>query len=437
MVPTILLVPIVSRELSISILVSMMLFFVNKKDKRRERTCKFRTFTFFLLMALVLKLQNFFVMNTSRELQNELLFEQPNQAFMSLQVGRNQNSKTAVVMRSVDPIDDCIMQRIVAICELLNQSRKYEQYTFFILLDQTFSKQTTNETLQQYFNDHNASHLSAPDLFSISENRIRAEFPALSNGYMTQKLVDGTFAAAPTRPFMWQLLAPAIAIFSHYHSGYANTWVFEEDVWSIGQPLVESFRRWDDAMVGAFTDLATFRIKRDGIPYNPKMQEKHTRGFGLILASMKGSIKHQKEWKRLLSKSGQRRSHHWATWDKNSVPQWVCLSDCFYRHSRSFSEYLYNAISNNIFQFGECYQQPLAWWGGFKVSDIRALLGEEDRAEYLWEHDLVNKITRMEAIRRFQTHRGKSILLYHGISSHKNVSIGKDQICHPDSFGLS
>ncbi|CAJ1962004.1 unnamed protein product [Cylindrotheca closterium] len=338
--------------------------------------------------------------------------------------------KIAIVMRAVDPIHECTLQRVLAISELL-ADRKYCIYTFFILLDQSDVNRTTAASLQSYFNEHNASqNLRPPEIFGVSEDRVRSEFPAFSNGYMAAKLVDGTYAAVSNRPWLWQLLVPTIAMFSHYHSEFAHTWVFEDDVWSIGTPLMESFRRWDEVMdrSSSSTDLAALRTKRNGIPYNMEMQQKHTQGFEKILTLMKTSIKQQKQWKRLLSRDNQKRSSHWTHWDAASVPNWACVSDAIYRHSHSFSEYLYAAISKNIYQFAECFQQPLAWWGNFTITDVQALLNETERASYSWEHGLVNKITRTEATRRFEARKDIATLLYHGISSHKMnwVGQGKD-----------
>ncbi|KAL3930189.1 MAG: hypothetical protein SGBAC_011868 [Bacillariaceae sp.] len=339
-------------------------------------------------------------------------------------------------MRAVDPMHECILQRILAISKLLTHA-KFSSYKFFILLDQTnTAKRTTTKTLQRYINKHinttnkqntssssNSPMLKAPEIFGVSEDRIRSEFPNFAKGYMTEKLADGSFAKVPNRPWLWQLLVPTIAMFSHHHPEFAYTWVFEDDIWSIGsRPLMESFRLWDEAMdsnAATKTDLATFRTKRNGIPYNMEMQQKNTKGFENILTLMKTSIKHKSQWKRMLSKDNQQRSSHWTTWNDTTVPNWACVSDSFYRHSHSFSEYLYAAIAKNIFQFAECFQQPLAWWGDFKVTDLQSLLNETERASYGWEQGIINKVTRAEAIRRFESREDISTLLYHGISSHK------------------
>jgi len=351
-------------------------------------------------------------------------------------------ARIAIVMRAVDPVGECILRRFLSMSDVIQTRESFQNYDFFVLLDQTKGNTTNASTIRLFFAKHNASDLRVPSIFRVSEGRIRGEFPKLSLGYMTEPLLDGSHVASSSRPLMWQLLSPAIAVFSRYNQEYDYTWVFEDDVWSLGQPLIEMFRRWDVKMEdsASTTDLAVFRNMRSGIPYSPKMQERHTEGFNEILTAMKATRRQRKHWKTLLAKDGQQWSPVWTKWNTSLVPRWNCVSDAFYRHSRAFSAYLYDSLANNIYQFAECYQHPLAWWGDFNVTDLQTLLDREERVSITWEHNLVNKITRREAIRRFRRNKDTIVSLYHGVSAHRIrnwSSVPANAICSDDRYGLS
>src|SRR6056300_1025368 len=203
---------------------------------------------------------------------------QPQQTHQESQETRE---RTALVMRAVDPIQPCLLQRVLQVAKAVQTNSIFQNYEFHLLVDQTKNKTTNRTLLSRYFQEQNASDLELPSIFGVSEERIRQEFPELSNGYMAQKLVDGTLAENPKRTFMWQLMTPAIVVFSHAHPEYDYTWVFEDDVWSMGKPLIELFRIWDDQMKmkPLSTDLAVLRNRRSGVPYNKKMEGKHSIGF--------------------------------------------------------------------------------------------------------------------------------------------------------------
>jgi hypothetical protein len=78
----------------------------------------------------------------------------------------------------------------------------------------------------------------------------------------------------------------------------------------------------------------------------------------------------------------QTRSDVWNSWNETALPPWMCVSDSFYRHSRAFSQYLYDALRMNIYQFTECFQQPLAWWGGYNVTDLQEIVTGEEAASF-------------------------------------------------------
>ena len=59
-------------------------------------------------------------------------------------------------------------------------------------------------------------------------------------------------------------------------------------------------------------------------------------------------------------------------------PEWTCMSDAIYRHSREYSQYLYWMLQHNVFQSVECYQQPIALSGNFDIVDLEKLMTEKE-----------------------------------------------------------
>jgi hypothetical protein len=179
--------------------------------------------------------------------------------------GKQRQGRTAIVMRGMDPLNQLVMNRLIELSGLLGQE-KFQNYDLHVLMDQTKFNLTATAGIQKYFRDNNASHLKAPTVFSISEQKIRDEFPAFEKGYMTEPLVDASPGLCCGKPFMWQLLAPAMIVFSHYNQEYDYTWVYEDDVWSVGKPIVDIFHRWDEKLEGVNADLAGFQNLRGKIP---------------------------------------------------------------------------------------------------------------------------------------------------------------------------
>eukprot|EP00980_Cylindrotheca_fusiformis_P013928 scaffold3618_cov129-Cylindrotheca_fusiformis.AAC.28 len=322
-----------------------------------------------------------------------------------------EQGRTAIVMRGMDPLNQVVMNRLIELSDILRQE-KFKNYDLHILLDQTKNNVTSTATIENFFQANNASHLKVPKLFSISEQMIRDEFPAFEKGYMTKPLVDGSTGICCGKPFMWQLLTPAMLVFSHYNQEYDFAWVYEDDVWSFGKPIVDVFHRWDEKMEGFNADLAAFKNERARMPYIRFMKERQTEGFRKVLMAMKAT-----HWQRknmtLLAMDNQSRSKVWNSWNDTVLPPWMCVSDSFYRHSRAFSQFLYDALSMNIFQFTECFQQPMAWFGGFNVTDLQAVLTGEEAASFSWEEGLFRKITGEEAMKRLNSYANTSIILYH------------------------
>eukprot|EP00980_Cylindrotheca_fusiformis_P008781 scaffold1869_cov122-Cylindrotheca_fusiformis.AAC.43 len=341
---------------------------------------------------------------------------------------RNQTTeRIAIVMRSMDPVKPIIMERLLQIAHIFDKE-EFKNYDMYLLLDQTRRKTTTTQTVANYLRQHNASHLRTPKVFGVTEQMIlQREFPALAKGYVPGPLIDGTKGQCCGKPLMWQLLMPTFVTFVHYHQEYDYTWVFEDDVWAIGMPLVEIFQIWDSHLKGKNASLVGTKLGYGNMPYSLMTKDRHTEGFRDILVQMKATGWQHKN-RTLLRLDNQTRSWVWNKWGGNVLPNWSCMSDVLYRHSREFGNYVYGMVQKNIYQFAECYQMPLAWYGGFKITDVKKILpnvegnyGDGRRNEkgvhLAWEKLLLKKeYDEAEyALRKLQKSTNVSALIYHRI----------------------
>ena len=71
-------------------------------------------------------------------------------------------------LRTCDPIRPIVYRRMIETVSVL-QREENRHYDFHLLIDQTNVNITTTSSLQEYFNNNNASHLRAPPVFSVSE----------------------------------------------------------------------------------------------------------------------------------------------------------------------------------------------------------------------------------------------------------------------------
>ena len=239
--------------------------------------------------------------------------------------------KTALVMRGMDPIKPYILNHIMELADIMQQS-DFTNYDFHILLDQTNATKegrnlTTKNSIQEFFRSNNKSHIEAPQVFGVTESSIRNEFPALDKGYIPGPLVDGSKGKCCGAPLMWQLLMPAFVTFVHYNQEYDFTWVFEDDVWTIGDlSLVELFRHWDDKLRGRpNVGLVGNKIQHGKMPYTKFMRGKHTEGFKDILTKMKANTHRQRFDAKLLGEMNLTRSKIWNYWDNITLPPWTCM----------------------------------------------------------------------------------------------------------------
>ncbi|CAJ1967023.1 unnamed protein product [Cylindrotheca closterium] len=344
----------------------------------------------------------------------------------ALESANSPNERIAIVMRVMDPVKPNVLDRLIQVAETL-QKDEFKNYDFHIMVDQTRQKITTTERLQAYFGSKNATHLKAPNVFSVTEKMILDEFPKLAAGYVKGPLVDGGPGTCCGQPLMWQLLMPTFVTFVHYHQEYDYTWVFEDDLWSIGKPIVELLRNLDDSLQGKNASLCGAKIATNGIPYTKMTKERHTFSYREILMAMKATGWQHRN-RTLLRMDGQKRSRVWNEWGENELPVWTCMSDTLYRHSRDFGNYVYNMVKANVYQFAECYQMPLAWYGGFRIADIKRVLPnvEDDYADgrkdepgihVKWEDVAYNRKLIVEQaevkFRDYQTTTNASALIYH------------------------
>ena len=307
--------------------------------------------------------------------------------------------KIAMVMRVVNPIRSDILERIVQLSKIvaLQQTTTFANYELVLLADETRTNGTA-QLLQEYWTRRHLDRLHVrlgmnvhvppipmPRIFAITETMIRAEFPALSDGYLGNvTLVNGergsdSLREAGGRPNMWQLLVPAFVVFFHHHlDRYSHAWAFEDDVGSVGvDSLVELFPKWDDAMMmrqngngqDQDIDLAAIRTHANGVPFNLWVRRRQTFEFLAILQALGMSepppfhllTYHQYDWISWNTTAGgapewthEMRSGKRTRPPRNDTdevlryritgrpaPRWTCVSDSFYRHSREFSQYLY------------------------------------------------------------------------------------------------
>ncbi|KAL3943671.1 MAG: hypothetical protein SGBAC_002251 [Bacillariaceae sp.] len=360
------------------------------------------------------------------------------------------NERMAIVLRSMDPIRSAVLNRLIQIAEIF-QKDEFKDYDFHIMIDQTKTKTTTTKTLQRYFRAQNASHLKPPTVFSVTEQMILEEFPKLATGYVPGPLVDGGKGTCCGQPLLWQLLIPTFVTFVHYHQEYDYNWVLEDDIWTVGTPIVELIRAWDDKLKGKNASLCGSRLGTNGIPYSRMTKERHTYGFRDILMAMKATGWQHRN-RTLLKMDGQVRSHVWNEWGGNRLPIWSCMSDTLYRHSRDFGNYVYRMVKSNVYQFAECYQMPLAWHGGFQIADIKKILpnieddykdgrSDEPAIHVKWEDVAYNrKLESEQAAIRFQDYQqttNVSSVIYHEIFVPSNGKEFRTKREHPKLCSLA
>ena len=320
-------------------------------------------------------------------------------------------AKIALVMRCMDPISTFTLNRILQVASILQRDDEFLNYDFHLIIDQTRVALTSSESLKSFFAGKNvSSHIEPPKVFSVSERFVLDEFPELEKGYVPGPLVDGTKGKCCAMPLMWQFLSPTFITFVHHNQQYENYWVFEDDVWTVGKyTLIDLFRHWDERLEGKQVGLIGNKVTYGRMPYNRMQKEKFTEGFHEIIKGMKAThtIKNNP-----LEIYNLTRSKVWNSWDETTLPPWTCMSDAVYRHSREFSNFMYDNISNNTYAYAECFQMPIAWAGGFNITDLTALSNEE-QGLVGW-HNMNRKRNHSYALQLLHSHQPKvSTLVYH------------------------
>jgi hypothetical protein len=255
-----------------------------------------------------------------------LLLEAPEDATHGSRV------KTAVVMRCVAPIRPATLDKVYRLASELSMSGY--PYDFWLLVDDT-NNNHTNERLGNFFAKH-GGHVEAPKVFPVSEKKILEAYPNLTSYiYNTpEPNFDNSPRSCCDKPIMWQLLAPAFAVFMA-ETRYDFGWVVEDDFSSHGQlTILELMREWD-LKLGPDVDLAAEEVL---LP----LDTKHTNGFALIVQDM-----------------------------VNSSVKWRVYADHIQRHSLAMADAISEELSRNVMQFAERFVYPIAWKHNMTVVDLK------------------------------------------------------------------
>jgi hypothetical protein len=82
---------------------------------------------------------------------------------------------------------------------------------------------------------------------------------------------------------------PTFVTFVQYHQEYDYMLAFEDDLWSIGTPIVELLRAFDGKLRGKNASLCGAKLSTNGLPYSRMTKDRHTSGFRDILMAKKAT----------------------------------------------------------------------------------------------------------------------------------------------------
>ena len=308
-------------------------------------------------------------------------------------------SETAIAVRVKNPLTPRMLARVAATAKAL-QLPAMRGYDLWLLSDETRRNDTARVVREHFARRGWGGDIPPPRVFPVSEAMMRAEYPALMAGYWKSTMKRSK--SGKSRPgeccsgMMWQLNSLAsFAAFMHHHD-YASGWVLEADISTVGPySLAELCQRWDRDLAGADVGFAAIPLYTNGCPWSKFARDIHTRGFREMLDAM-GMYRRQRlrrnwtawdaggpgggppAWTQEMRR-GDRRAPPREAAGNDTAPDWACVSESLYRHSREFSEYAYGLLRRNVYAFGERFQQPVALSGGFRVVDLRDLSAREGR----------------------------------------------------------
>jgi len=153
------------------------------------------------------------------------------------------------------------------------------------------------------------------------------------------------------------------------------------------------------AMHGANVDLAAQSTRYNMAPFGLWRRNRHTKPFDRIIKKMEQNTS---------------IAPHWTSTE--ATPCWTCISDALQRHSRAYSRYLYDQLSQNVFAFGECLVMPIAWEGNFTSQELSGLLLNDGISIVAGLESLTGvKILRSKALDWFvnENDSNSTTLIYH------------------------
>jgi hypothetical protein len=232
--------------------------------------------------------------------------------------------RTALVMRSMAPIQPAVLEKIYRLASELSMSDY--PYDFWLLVDETRNNDTT-QRLGNFFAKH-GSHIELPKVFPVSEKIILEAYPNLTSYIYNEPEpnFNNESGVCCGFGFMWQMFVPAFALFMT-EMQYKLGWSIEDDIGAHGQlTLLEMIRAWDSKL-DPDVDLAAIEIKnqRWGMI-------RHSNNMEMILHDM-----------------------------RDQSVKWRAYSDSIQRHSLAMEEAVVAEVSRNVMQFGELLIHPIAW----------------------------------------------------------------------------
>jgi hypothetical protein len=294
--------------------------------------------------------------------------------------------RTALIMRVMVPIPNRTLQNMHSFAtELSNQNSSYE---LVLLVDVTQAKNESEvtSTVETFLRDLD-SDLPIPLIFPVNERIILNEFPRLTNYIYNgpnETNMHNETGVCCGRGVMWQMLFPSLAMFLKYNEDrYDYAWVFGDDMGMLGNlTFLQIIQKWDLAIraSGEVAHLVAEPTTLNNVPYNKWMFYRHTPGFDTVL---------------------QRLNPYGTT-------KWTCYTDQVQRHSMRLANEIYRAFVSNVFQFGECFLQPIAWDANLtivKLSSLNVSIGGLN--------ELARKTESKKALERFRLDDTLEAFLFH------------------------
>uniref|UniRef100_A0A7S4JWT7 Protein xylosyltransferase n=1 Tax=Odontella aurita TaxID=265563 RepID=A0A7S4JWT7_9STRA len=333
--------------------------------------------------------------------------------------------ETAIVLTTRMPIKQLVLERVYDLSkEIANvPSGGSRRYKIAVVVDVTFDREKpwrrfsmeAEDAFRDYYRRRQdggsfqfESVVPLPLFFNVTEHLLFDEYPRLRNYFNNgpdEKNANNEPGHCCHPNFMWQGFVPILTMFMHYHPQFDYAWRIEDDIGAVGRDsLVTLIRDWDERLTknGNIIDLAGQITHANGIPTtNPIVRLRHSMSFHDIIVRMGAN-----------TSDPERKLHPW--W-KRKQGQWRCYTDAIQRHSRRFSEELYQKISDNVYQFGECFVQPIAWNGNFTMMQLADIdRGEQNRVGNIEElTGPFVKMTREMALKLFMGKETYSTFLYH------------------------